>query len=209
MMPKMDGFAVARRLKDSTETSHIPIVMVTALGDVQDRIRALEAGADDFLTKPVDPTELKARVQSLLKVKAYNDYMRHYQKELESAVAKKTESLWEALHNIKAASLDTIHRLSRAAEYKDEDTGDHIQRVSHYAAAVARQMGQPDNFIEMLLYAVPMHDVGKIGIPTVSFSSQANWIRTNGISCRLTQQSARRFFPVRTVNCCRWLRPLP
>ena len=165
MMPKLDGIAAAQRLKDSPQTGHIPIVMVTALGAVQDRVRALDAGADDFLTKPVDPIELKARVQSLLKIKAYNDHMRHYQQELESEVARKTESLQGALHKIQEFTFDTIYRLSRAAEYKDEDTGAHVRRVSHYAAAISRQMGQTDAFTEMLLYAVPMHDVGKIGIP--------------------------------------------
>ena len=139
--------------------------MVTALNEVQDRVRALEAGADDFLTKPVDGSELKARVQSLLKVKAYNDHMRHYQEELEAAVAKKTDALRAVLQRLEAASLDTIYRLSRAAEFRDSDTGAHIERVSHYAAAVARQMGQSHEFAQMLLYAAPMHDVGKIAIP--------------------------------------------
>lgn len=165
MMPKLDGYATARRLKDSPQTSHIPIVMVTSLCDVQDRVRALDAGADDFLTKPVDPTELKARVQSLLKVKAYNDHMLHYQQDLEFEVGKKTEALRKALQETQAATLDTIFRLSRAAEHKDKDTGAHIQRVSHYAAAVACRLGQSERFIELLLYAVPMHDIGKIGIP--------------------------------------------
>jgi len=139
--------------------------MVTALREVEDRIRALEVGADDFLTKPVDKTELRARVNSLLKVKAYNDHMRNYQKELEDEVAKRTEQLRQAFEKIKIASLDTIFRLSRAAECKDEDTGAHIQRMSHYSAAVARQMGLNDSTVEAMLYAAPMHDVGKIGIP--------------------------------------------
>jgi len=165
MMPVLNGYETALRLKSSPDTSHIPIVMVTALNEVQDRVRALEAGADDFLTKPVDGSELKARVQSLLKVKAYNDHMRHYQEELEAAVAKKTDTLSAVLQRLEAASLDTIYRLSRAAEYRDSDTGAHIERVSHYAAAVARRMGQPHEFAQMLLYAVPMHDVGKIAIP--------------------------------------------
>jgi len=165
MMPVLNGYETARRLKSSAETGHIPIVMVTALNEVQDRVRALEAGADDFLTKPVDGSELKARVQSLLKVKAYNDHMRHYQEELEAAVAKKTDALRAVLQRLESASLDTIYRLSRAAEYRDSDTGAHIERVSHYAAAVARRMGQSHEFAQMLLYAAPMHDVGKIAIP--------------------------------------------
>jgi putative two-component system response regulator len=165
MMPVLNGYETALRLKSSLDTSHIPIVMVTALNEIQDRVRALEAGADDFLTKPVDGSELKARVQSLLKVKAYNDHMRHYQEELEAAVANKTDALRAVLQRLEAASLDTIYRLSRAAEYRDSDTGAHIERVSHYAAAVARQMGQSHEFAQMLLYAAPMHDVGKIAIP--------------------------------------------
>ncbi len=82
MMPKMDGFEVARRLKADEETKIIPIVMVTALKGVEDRVRALDAGANDFLTKPVDKTELRARVSSLVQVKDYYDYMRKYQEEL-------------------------------------------------------------------------------------------------------------------------------
>ena len=165
MMPKMDGFEVARRLKSDNETKIIPIVMVTALQGVEDRIKALEAGADDFLTKPVDKTEVRARVASLLKVKAYNDHMRNYQQELESEVAKRTKELRKAFEKIKVVSLETIYRLTRAAEYKDEDTGAHIQRMSNYSAIIARAMGLTEQIVEFILYAAPMHDIGKIGIP--------------------------------------------
>jgi putative two-component system response regulator len=113
----------------------------------------------------VDKTEIRARVSSLLKVKAYNDHMRHYQKELEAEVAKRTEQLRQAFEKIKESSLDTIYRLSRAAEYKDEETGAHIRRMSHSSAAVARRLGLDDHAVEVILYASPMHDVGKIGIP--------------------------------------------
>lgn len=165
LMPKVDGFEVARRLKSDEATKIIPIVMVTSLSATEDRVRALEVGADDFLSKPLDKTELRARVQSLVKVKAYNDHMVNYQKELEEAVAQRTQELQEAFVRVKAASLETILRLSRAAEFKDEDTGAHILRMSHYAAAVARKMGLPEEDVETILYAAPMHDVGKIGIP--------------------------------------------
>ena len=165
MMPKMNGFEVARRLKGDEVTTIIPIVMVTALEKVEDRIEALEAGADDFLSKPVDKTELKARVQSLLKVKAYNDHMRNYQNELETEVAKRTHQLRQAYKKIRSSSLETIYRLSKAAEYKDKYTGSHILRMSHYSAAVARKMGMKEVNVEGILYASPMHDVGKIGTP--------------------------------------------
>ncbi|MCF8113707.1 MAG: two-component system response regulator [Desulfotignum sp.] len=165
MMPKMDGFEVARRLKSDHETKIIPIVMVTALHEKEDRVKAIEAGADDFLAKPVDKTEVRARVASLLKVKAYNDHMRDYQKELESEVAERTKDLKKAFERIKSVSLEAIYRLTRAAEYKDEDTGSHIQRMSNYAAAIAGTMKLGKKVVESILYATPMHDIGKIGIP--------------------------------------------
>ncbi len=165
MMPKMNGLEVARILKADPLTSIIPIVMVTALKDVEDRVKALEAGADDFLSKPIDSVELRARVSSLIKVKAYNDHMVDYQEELETEVTKRTAQLEQAYKSIKKASLETIYRLSRAAEYRDEDTGSHLQRISQYAAIIARQIDLGENKVEELIYATPMHDVGKIGIP--------------------------------------------
>jgi putative two-component system response regulator len=165
MMPKIDGFEVAKQLKKEEETKIIPIVMVTALNEVEDRVKALETGADDFLNKPVDKTELRARVQSLLRVKAYNDHMRNYQKELEAEVVKRTIQLRQALKKLKEVSLESICHLCRAAEYKDENTGDHIKRMSYYTSAVARKMGLNKQMAENLLYTAPMHDAGKIGIP--------------------------------------------
>ncbi len=165
MMPVMDGLEAVKILKQDAETRIIPVVMITALREVNDRIKALEAGADDFLSKPVDKTELRIRVQTLVKVKAYNDHLRNYQKQLEAEVARKTIQLRKTLEALQIASLDSIHRLSRAAEYKDEDTGAHIERMSHYSEAVARKMGLDGKTVERILYAAPMHDVGKIGIP--------------------------------------------
>ncbi len=165
LMPKIDGFEVARRLKEDEATKTISVLMMTAQSEVEERLKALEAGVDDFLIKPVDEAELRARVNSLLKVKAYNDHMRSYQEEMDAEVAKRTQDLTKALESIKIASLDTVYRLSRAAEYKDEDTGAHVERMSHYSSAIARGMGLDDEFVEHILWASPMHDIGKIGIP--------------------------------------------
>jgi len=164
MMPVMDGFEAVNILKQDEETRIIPVVMVTALREVSDRVKALEAGADDFLSKPIDKTELRTRVQTLVKVKAYNDHLRNYQKQLETEVALKTIQLQKTLDALQIASLDFIRRLSRAAEYKDEDTGAHIERMSRYSEVVAQKMGLDGKTIERILYAAPMHDVGKIGI---------------------------------------------
>ena len=165
LMPDLDGFHVARKLKKQESTFSIPIVMVTALEAMEDRIRALAAGANDFLSKPVDKAELQATVASQMQVKAYHDHMKHYQEELEAAVSKRTEQLRKAYHEIEKTALNTIIRLSRAAEYKDEDTGAHILRISAISAAIAHQLELGDKVIKSIRYATPMHDIGKIGIP--------------------------------------------
>lgn len=164
-MPGMDGFEVTRKVRQDDRLRLLPIILVTSLHETEDRVKGIEAGCDDFISKPVDKTELIARVQSLLKVKAYNDLLRNYRKELESEVAKRTEELRNALKTIKRASLDTIYRLSMASDYKDEDAGLHVKRMSGYCAVIARNMGLNESSIETILYASPMHDLGKIGIP--------------------------------------------
>ena len=165
MMPNMDGFEVTRRIRIIDELQQLPIILVTALRETEDRIRGIEAGCDDFISKPVEKNELVSRVRSLLKVKAYNDLKSNYQKELEIEVTKRTEELRNALDKLEKASLDTIFRLSVAAEYKDEETGLHVKRMSLYAEAIARKMGLDEHKARTIRYAAVMHDIGKIGIP--------------------------------------------
>jgi len=165
MMPGMNGFEITRKIKQDDAHRQIPIILLTALREMEDRVKGIEAGCDDFISKPFDKFELLARVRSLLKVKAYNDLLKNYRIELESEVTRRTKDLKHAFEKIKAASLDTIYRLSIASEYKDDNTGAHIKRISGYSAAVARLMGLDGSTVETILYASPMHDVGKIGIP--------------------------------------------
>lgn len=165
VMPIMDGFEATARLKEDSSTKLIPVVIITSLNDVGDRIKALDAGADDFLTKPVERTELTARVKSLLKVKAYNDHLENYRGILEEEVAIKTKELQLTNIKLKKSNLETIHRLTRAAEYKDQDTAAHIHRMSHYSEAIARKMNLKSEDIENIVSAAPMHDIGKIGTP--------------------------------------------
>ena len=108
MMPEMDGYQVSRKLKNDPLTQHIPIVLITALDGVEDKVEGLEAGADDFLSKPLERTELMARVNSLLKVKAYHDHLRNYQKELEAEVDRRTEKLAAELVRRKEAEAQLI-----------------------------------------------------------------------------------------------------
>jgi putative two-component system response regulator len=171
-MPGMDGLDVTRQLKKNDETKNIPVMIVSAHDELPARVRAVEAGAEDFLSKPVEQIILKAKVKSLLKVKEYNDNVHNYQKKLEEEVEKKTASLKQALDELRSASdklrlysMDTILRLSQAAEFKDAETGGHIQRIGFYIQAIGKAMSLSDQEIETFRYASPMHDVGKIGIP--------------------------------------------
>lgn len=165
MMPGLDGFEVTRRIRADGSFRLLPVILITALTETEDRIKGIQSGCDDFISKPVDKMELLARVRSLLKVKAYHDLMTNYRTELESEVKKRTGELKHALEHLKSASLETIYRLSMAAEHRDEDTGCHVQRMSRYSAAIARRLGLDEKAVETILYATPMHDLGKIGIP--------------------------------------------
>jgi len=158
MMPGMNGYDVCRHLKAQHDTTNIPILFVTSMGELEDERRGFEAGGVDYITKPISPSIVQARVQTHLAL--YNQ-----SRLLEHMVEQRTKQLKQALETIKNASLETIQRLSKAAEYKDEDTGAHILRMSHYCAVLARQMGLTDREVENIFHSAPMHDVGKIAIP--------------------------------------------
>ena len=158
MMPELDGFEVAARLKREERTRTIPIIMVTALDDRDSRLRALDAGAEDFLTKPVDRAELTTRVRNLLKLKEYSDFLVNCNQVLENRVHERTEQLASSYR-------ETIFTMTRAAEYKDEETGAHVRRISYYTADLASCLGLDAEFRDTIHHASPMHDVGKIGIP--------------------------------------------
>ena len=158
MMPEMDGYEVCSRLKADNKTRDIPIVFITARSGDEDEARGLQLGAVDYITKPFVPELVKSRVRNQLELKKHRDH-------LEELVQERTAQLHQAFERIKDASLETIHRLSRAAEHKDEDTGAHILRMSNYSASIARKMGLNENVVERILYAAPMHDIGKIGTP--------------------------------------------
>ena len=139
-MPNMDGFETCRRLKNGSGTLGIPVVMFTSQADRDSRITALQAGANDFLGKPVDSTELVVRVNNLLKVKKYQDVLEDHSRILERQVEERTKKLREAL-------IDTVQRLTLAAEYRDEDTYVHVKRISYYTEVIAKEMDIPSHVI--------------------------------------------------------------
>lgn len=166
MMPEMDGYETCRRLKDDPITRDIPVVMVTALADREARIRGLEAGANDFLPKPVDSGELMLRTKNLLRVKEFEDLLKQHNQLLETQVQERTAQLLESRDKIKQGYIDSIQRLTVVAEYKDEDTASHIKRISYYCSFMAKNLGWSEEDAETIYYASPMHDIGKVGIPS-------------------------------------------
>lgn len=158
VMPGITGFETVTRLKADPRTQAVPVVMLTALNDRDSKLRALKCGADEVLTKPIDRAELTARLRNLLRLKEYADFLVHHNELLEAQVRERAAQLEEAYR-------DTVFTLVRAAEYKDEDTGLHVRRISHYCLELAVTIGLPAGFCETIFHASSMHDVGKIGIP--------------------------------------------
>lgn len=172
VMPGIDGYEVARRVRAGASYGDVPIIMVTSLDSREDRVRAVQAGASDFIAKPVEKTELSVRLASQLELKEAQDALKRSQAELEHKVERRTadlrrtvETLSEAQQRTYDAHLDTIRRLVLAAEYKDHETAQHIQRMSRLAEVLAKALRLPPGEVEVLRHAIPMHDVGKIGIP--------------------------------------------
>lgn len=139
MMPGMTGFDVCRALKQSDDTRHIPVIFVTALSDENDEAEGFNVGGVDYITKPISPAVVKARVKTHL------------------SLVKSDE--------LKRTRLQVVQRLGRAAEYKDNETGMHVLRMSHYSRVLALAYGFSEEQADILLHAAPMHDIGKIGIP--------------------------------------------
>jgi putative two-component system response regulator len=172
MMPGLDGYEVARRVRADPRTQDLPIILVTVLDSREDRVKAIQAGASDFIAKPVDKTELLVRISSQLRLKEAQDALKRSQAELEERVARRTEELRrtceetaDANRRTYGAHIDTIRRLVLAAELKDPDTARHILRISRYSTVLAKALHMSPGEIEVLGHAVTMHDVGKIGIP--------------------------------------------
>jgi putative two-component system response regulator len=172
MMAGMDGFQVALRIRRDPRGANVPIIMVTGLTSREDRLLAVEAGANDFIAKPFERIELQVRMASLLRMKEAQDALHLHRRELELLVEQRTASLRDALQAMveaqrqaHQAQLDTVERLAIAAEFKDKTTAYHIHRMSQYAAIIARGLRLSPGEVEELLHASRMHDVGKLGIP--------------------------------------------
>jgi len=158
MMPGHDGLDVLRALRADAALSEIPILMVTANTVADVRMEALERGATDFLTKPIRPAEFRCRVRNLLA-------LRRSQKLLRDRAAHLAFEVEMATRALRDGEIDFVTRLCRAAEFRDPETGAHVERMAMYSRLIARHLGWKAQAADNLYRAAPMHDVGKLGIP--------------------------------------------
>lgn len=165
MMPEMNGIQLLERLASEPGLKDIPVIVISALDDMNSVVKCIDLGAVDYLTKPIQPEILFARVRAVLNAKllkeqeeAYKAQLNAYNLTLETRVADRTREVVQT-------QLDLIHRLGRAAEYRDNETGMHVKRMSLYCVALAEAMGLSWHECDMMKHASPLHDLGKIGIP--------------------------------------------
>lgn len=171
-LPGMSGLDVCRNIRSHPRGLHTPIVFITAVNDRELRRKGMEAGADDFLSKPFDEVELLARIRNSVRVKRYYDNLELQKGALARAIDARTTELAAAVaeltrvqSELRASHEETIYRLSRAAEFRDDETGQHLQRMSWYCHLIGSKIGLSPSTCELLRIASPMHDVGKLGIP--------------------------------------------
>jgi len=157
-MAEIDGFSFLEQTKQADPARMVPILVLTASTSRDIKIRTLKEGARDFLPKPFDPPEAMARIKNLLEIRFLNKDLQGKNEILEEKVKARTQDLHDS-------RLEIIQRLSRAAEYRDNETGRHIIRMSRFCEVLARAAGFSNTFCEEILAASPMHDIGKIGIP--------------------------------------------
>ncbi|KQN48740.1 two-component system response regulator [Pseudomonas sp. Leaf48] len=166
MMPGLSGHEVAEQIKRDPRTRDIPIIFLTALAGTEDEIHGLELGAVDYITKPIRPALVLARVDTQLKLKAAKDFLRDHNDYLEQEVERRTREV-TAIQDV------AIQAMASLAETRDNETGNHIRRTQHYIKVLAQYLRDHPRFshflneqtIESLFKSAPLHDIGKVGIP--------------------------------------------
>lgn len=157
-MPGRDGFDFVRQLRKTPKWRDLPIVMLTGQDSPKLKSKALDAGATDLLNKPVNLEDLLARIRSMLCIKKRQDKLQQQKNDLEQVLRKRTETL-------ESTQLDMIWRLGKMAEFRSEESGNHMIRVGHYSRILAEKLGLSYRDQEMIFMTSPLHDVGKIAIP--------------------------------------------
>ncbi len=162
-MPEVSGIELLSRIHDLNP--QLPVILMTAFAEFDMAVDAVKQGAFDFITKPYNPDHLIHAVKKALRFTHLVRMEKDYKIRLEETVRQRTDELAEALTLVKNMSKEIIQRLTSVAEYRDTDTGIHIARIGLYSKIMAEAMNMSDSFIDMMAFASPMHDLGKIGIP--------------------------------------------
>lgn len=157
-MPQVTGLELLTKLRRSPLTADVPVTMLTGLADADLKRQALDLGATDLLNKPVQAPDLIARIRSMLRLKSLEDELKRRNNDLEEIVQARTQQL-------RRSRLEIIWRLGKAAEFRDEETGEHVVRVGCCSRILAEAMGLPNPVLENLFLAAPLHDIGKLGFP--------------------------------------------
>jgi putative two-component system response regulator len=157
-MPVMTGVEVMRQLRGELKGAFMPVIMLTAHNDAEYRLQALQEGARDYISKPFVQTEFAHRIRNHLEVRMLYNEREQQNEVLERRVVERTREL-------KETQAEILRRLAKAGEYRDTDTGNHVQRVAHSCRALAQAAGLSEQAMEMIYMASPLHDIGKIGIP--------------------------------------------
>jgi putative two-component system response regulator len=173
MMPNLDGFGVLTSMKRDPQLLDIPVIMISALQEIDSIARCIELGAEDYLAKPFDPVLLRARVSASLDKRRLRNQEKVYLGRIEEYALHLEELVREQVRDISKAQFGTIFALSNLAESRDTDTGEHLVRVQHYCRALAGALARlpkyagviDADYIETLVVASPLHDIGKVGIP--------------------------------------------
>ncbi|MGH7700403.1 MAG: HD domain-containing phosphohydrolase [Gemmatimonadales bacterium] len=165
-MPQVDGLELLGRFAaEIPQDEYLPILVLTSDDSADAKRLALSGGARDFLTKPLSPTEVRLRVHNLLETRFLHLELREHNRLLETRVRDRTAELVRRTEELEEARVEILERLARAAEFRDDDTGYHTQRVGRLAAILAEASGQAADAVELIRRAAPLHDVGKIGVP--------------------------------------------
>ncbi len=177
MMPGMDGFEVCQRLKTDPATTDIPIIFLSALGQTEDKVRGLEAGAVDYITKPFQPEEVIARVHTHLTLRCLqrqlevaNAELRDLNENLEQKVRERTRELEEEQEKVVKSQNTIIFAMAKLTESRDDDTGKHLERIEKYVEILAHELKKTDaaitdQWIVQVKATSALHDIGKVGIP--------------------------------------------
>jgi putative two-component system response regulator len=165
-MPHIDGLDLLAQLsREIAPDTYLPILVLTSDSTGETKRRALSGGAKDFLTKPLSPFEVRLRVQNLLETRFLHLELQEQNRLLETRVLERTSALMRRTEELEEARIEILERLARAAEFRDDDTGQHTHRVGRLAAQLAETLSHPPEQVELIRRAAPLHDLGKIGVP--------------------------------------------